>query len=171
MRYLPVRVWRDFQLAVMQLGDDSSLRDVLNVILSWVRGNYKYFEFDPFPGYGFDAFFNVQEDLMPVSYSSFLPSDIRHFKEIILKYKSKDVESIARFLRGTLEALLTIEVDERCPNCDSYGMNVFIGRYKNLFAYQCCTCGYSIYADGSKVEINGLDFATEEDLRSAGLIS
>lgn len=171
MRYLPVRVWRDFQMAVMPLSEESSLREVLSVILSWIRGNCKCFEFEPFSEYGFDDFLHVKEDLMPVGYSSFLPGDINHFKDIVLKYRSKDVEGVARFLRDTLEALMTIEVEVECPNCEFGAMRVFIGRNKKILAYQCDVCGCSRYIDGSRVEINGLEFATEDDLRSFGLIS
>lgn len=37
MRSLPVYVWRELQLAVMLLSEESSLRDVLGVVLLWVR--------------------------------------------------------------------------------------------------------------------------------------
>ncbi|MEZ7179847.1 hypothetical protein QVM52_31325, partial [Pseudomonas mosselii] len=74
------------------------------VILLWVRGNYKYFTVEPFLSYGVDELSDVNESLMPVDYSSFLPSDITRFKKVILGHQAKDVESIARFLRDTIEA-------------------------------------------------------------------
>lgn len=170
MRSLPVCVWREFQLAVMLLSEESSLRDVLGVILSWIRGNYECFTVEPFSSYGFDEFSRVDENLMPVDCSSFLPGDITHFKKVILEYQPKEVESIARFLRDTMEALITVEVDRQCPRCESDGMRVFIGRHNGLLAYQCNVCGHSHYIDGSRVEIGGLEFASEVSLRSAGLI-
>ncbi|QXH58831.1 hypothetical protein [Pseudomonas maumuensis] len=170
MRSLPVQVWRELQLAVMPLSEESSLKDVLVVILSWLRGNYKWFTVEPFSIYGFDEFLHVNEDIMPVDYSSFLPSDIGHFKKVVLKYQAKEAESIARFLRDTMEALITIEIDKQCPRCESDGMRVFIGRHNGLLACQCNVCGNSHYIDGSKVEVGGLEFASEVILRGAGLI-
>lgn len=107
-----MHVWRELQLAVMLLSEESSLRGGLGVILLWVRGNYKCFTVEPFLIYGVDEFSNVNESLMPVGYSSFLPSDITRFKKVILGHQAKDVESIARFLRDTIEALITVEVDK-----------------------------------------------------------
>ncbi|MDD1020245.1 hypothetical protein M5G24_14625 [Pseudomonas sp. TNT2022 ID1048] len=170
MRSLPMHVWRELQSAVMLLSEESSLRDVLVVILSWVRGNYKYFTVEPFSSYGFDEFSHVNENLMPVDYSSFSPSDIAHFKKVILEYQAKEAESIARFLRDTMEALITVEVDKKCPRCESDGMRVFIGRHNGLLAYQCNVCGHSHYIDGSKVEVGGLEFADEVKLRNIGVI-
>ncbi|KTB65124.1 MULTISPECIES: hypothetical protein [Pseudomonas] len=170
MRSLPVYVWRELQLAVMLLSEESSLRDVLGVVLLWVRGNYKYFTVEPFSSYGIDEFSHVNESLMPVDYSSFLPSDITRFKKVILEYQAKDVESIARFLRDTIELLVTVEVDKQCPRCESGGMRVFIGRHNGLLAYQCNVCGHSRYIDGSKVEVGGLEFVSEVMLRNVGLI-
>lgn len=170
MQSLPVHVWRELQLAVMQLSEESSLREILMVILSWVRGNYKYFTVEPFSSYGLDGFSHVNENLMPVDYSSFSPSDIAHFKKVILEYQAREVESIARFLRDAMEALLTLEVDQKCPRCESYGMRIFIGRHNGLLAYQCNICGHSHYIDGSRVEVGGLEFADEVKLRNAGLI-
>ncbi|WP_081673817.1 hypothetical protein [Pseudomonas cremoricolorata] len=170
MRSLPVHVWRELQLAVMPLSEESSLRDVLGVVLLWVRGNYRFFAVEPFLSYGFDEFSHVNERLMPVDYSSFLSSDITRFKKVILKYKAKDVESIARFLRDTIEVLITVEIDKQCPRCESDGMRVFIGRHNGLLAYQCNVCGHSHYIDGSKVEVGGLEFVSEVILRNVGLV-
>ncbi|TBU88689.1 hypothetical protein DNJ95_18930 [Stutzerimonas kirkiae] len=170
MRSLPMHVWRKLQLAVMLLSEETSPRDILVVILSWIRDNYKYFSVEPFSSYGFDEFSHVNENLMPVDYSSFSSSDIAHFKKVILEYQAKDVEFIARFLRDTMEALITVEVDKQCPRCESDGMRVFIGKHNGLLAYQCNVCGHSHYIDGAKVEVGGLEFANEVVLRNIGLI-
>jgi Zn finger protein HypA/HybF involved in hydrogenase expression len=170
MRSLPIHVWREFQLAVMLLSEESSLRDVLGVILSWIRRNHRYLAVDPFSSYGFDEFAHVNESLMPVDFSSFSPADIVHFKKVIFEYQAKEVEFIARFLRDTMEALITVEVDKQCPKCESDGMRVFMGKHNGLLAYQCNVCGHSHYIDGSKVELGGLEFANELNLRSVGLI-
>lgn len=170
MKPLPMHVWREFQLAVMSLADDASQKKVLRVIIEWIRNNNKYFIYEPFSSYGISEFSSVNEDLMPVEFSSFLNSDVGKFKKVISEYKAKDVDFIARFLRDTMEMLLTIEVDRKCSRCQSRGMRVFIGKNNGLLAYQCNACGHSNYSDGSVVEDGGLDFVSEKKLRELNII-
>jgi hypothetical protein len=152
------------------LDENSSLKEVLGMVLSWLRGNYKYFTVEPFSTYGIDEFSHVDENLMPVEFSSFLPSDIAQFKKVIFGYQANEAESIARFLRDTMEALITVETDKQCSRCQSDGMRIFIGRYNGLLAYQCNVCGHSYYSDGSKVGGGELEFVTEKRLRELNMI-
>lgn len=170
MRTLPIKIWHEFQLAVATLSDEAPLRQVLEVILFWIRSNYKHLAGEPFSVYGFDSFAKVDEREIPVEYSSFKVSDLINFKSVILKRQARDVEAIARFLRDTVEELATVEIDEQCPKCKSEGMRVFIGKHNGLLAFQCNVCGYSHYSDGSRVESGGLEFASEMQLREFGLI-
>ncbi|MBP5100943.1 hypothetical protein [Pseudomonas protegens] len=170
MKSIPASVWRELQLAIAQFSDNASLRDFLDVLLSWVRGNSKLMELESFSLYGFKEFIEVDEDSMPIGFSSVTHGDIAHFKKAILGYSSRDAESIARFLRDTLEALITVEVNEKCPNCENDWMRAFIGRNNGRLAYQCDVCGCSRYSDGTRVEAGGLVFVSEEKLRGFGLI-
>lgn len=170
MRTLPIRIWHEFQSVVATLSDDTPFRKVLEVILFWIKSNYKYLDCEPFSVYGFDCFAKVDEREIPVEYSSFNLSDLINFKSVVFKRQARDVESIARLLRDTVEELATVEVDEQCPKCESEGMRVFIGKHNGLLAYQCNVCGYSHYSDGSRVEIGGLELASERQLRELGLI-
>lgn len=170
MRSLSPKIWYELQSAVTNMSGKSSARDMLDVILLWLRRNYDYFSVEPFTSYGLYELSNVDEKLMPVEFSTFRLSDLAHFKSVILRYKAKDVEAIARFLRDTLEELVTIEIDEQCPSCDSHGMRIFIGKQNGLLAFQCNVCGHAYYSDGSKVEAGGLDFVSEVRLRELGLI-
>ncbi|KPW94386.1 MULTISPECIES: hypothetical protein [Pseudomonas syringae group] len=170
MRTLPIKIWHEFQLAVATLSDEAPLRQVLEVILFWIRSNYKHLAGEPFSIYGFDSFAKVDEREIPVEYSSFKVSDLINFKSVILKRQARDVEAIARFLRDTVEELATVEIDEQCPKCKSEGVRVFIGKHNGLLACQCNVCGYSHYSDGSRVESGGLEFASEMQLREFGLI-
>lgn len=170
MRTLPIKIWHEFQLAVATLNDETPLRQVLEVILFWMGNNRKYLAGEPFSVYGFDSFAKLDESELPVEYSSFKVADLINFKSVILKRQARDVDSIARFLRDTIEELATVEVDEQCPRCESEGMRAFIGKQNGLLAYQCKVCGYSHYSDGSRVENSGLEFASEWQLRELGLI-
>jgi len=170
MRTLPIKIWHEFQSVVETLSDETPFRQVLEVILFWVRGNHKHLAGEPFSLYGFDSFTKLDEREIPVEYSSFKVSDLNNFKSIVLKYQARDVEPIARFLRDTIEELATVEVDEQCPRCESEGMRAFIGKHNGLLAYQCNVCGYSHYSDGARVEHGELEFASEKQLRELGLI-
>lgn len=170
MNSIPVSAWRELQLAMVQLSESASLRAILGVLLSWLRGNAKLIELEPFSLYGFKEFIEVDEDSMPIDFSSVTRSDIAHYKKAILGYSSSDVESIARFLRDILEALITVEVNEKCPNCGSEWMRAFIGRNNGRLAYQCDVCGCSRYSNGARVDADGLMFVSEEKLRGFGLI-
>lgn len=170
MRTLPVYVWRELQMAMTLLDEDSSLREALGVILLWIKGNYNYFTVEPFSTYGIDEFSHVDESLMPVEFSSFLPGDIAHLKKVIFGYEAYEVEPIARFLRDTLEALVTVEADRQCPKCQSDGMRIFVGKYNRLLAYQCNVCGCSTCSDSSKVCSGELEFVSEKRLRELNII-
>ncbi len=169
MRSLPMHVWRKLQIAVIQLDERSSSREIFGVFVLWLRENHEHFDAEPFLTYGINYFSLVDESLMPIEFSSFLLSDLIHVRKTILKYEPKDVESIARFLRDTLEGLITVELDKQCPNCQSDGMRAFIGKQNGLLAWQCGVCGHSHYADGSK-EREGLDFLSEKKLRELKVI-
>jgi len=78
------------------------------VVLSWIRGDYKCFTVEPFSTYRFDEFSHIDENLMPVEFSSFLLSDIAHLKKVIFGCQANETEAIARFLRETLEQLMSI---------------------------------------------------------------
>lgn len=170
MSPLPVHVWREFQSAVRLLSDDSSARDILNLILLWVRGNRKYFLLEPFCVYGFEDFLGIDEKEMPVDFSSFVLTDICSFKKFTFKYQAKDVDAIAQFLRDVVESLITVETDRQCPRCDSDGMHIFIGKQNGLLAFQCNICGYSHYSDGTRVGVGELDFITEKKLREFNMV-
>lgn len=170
MNAIPIKTWNNFQSTVANLSNEAPSRKVLEVILFWIRENYKNLKSEPFSIYGFDSLAKLNDKDIPVEYSSFKKSDLVNFKTVILKRKAKDVESIARFLRDTVEELGAIEVDDQCSKCKSEGMRVFANKHNGVLAYQCNVCGCSHYLDGSRVSSGELEFASERQLREFGLI-
>lgn len=170
MQPLPAYVWREFQSALTSLDENSSARDILGVILSWIRSNRRLIFFEPFSTYGIDAFLKIEEETLPVERSSFIISDLPHLQQLVINYRAKDVDAISQFLRDTIEALVTITIEEKCPRCKSDGMRVFIGRYNKCPAFQCDVCGHAYYSNGAGVERNGLEFASEEQLQEYGFL-
>ena len=167
---IPTALWAEFQASVTALGENPDRRAFLALILDWIRKNPKIFNTEPFTNYGICDFAKIHEDEMPVEYSAFVADDFRHFKETITRYDTRKTDSIARFIRDTLEELITIEVDRQCPNCHSNFMLAFTGRQKMMLAFVCKVCGHSHYSDGGAVGTDTLDYASADDLRQAGLI-
>jgi hypothetical protein len=125
---------------------------------------------EPFSIYGFDRMMNVNEEVMPVEFSTLKSKEVLHFRGVILKYQAKNVESIAIFLRDSIENLITIEADRRCPLCDCWGMTPYVGKHNGFLAFQCKTCGHANYENGNKVGPGELEFATIKNLKEFGLI-
>jgi hypothetical protein len=96
--------------------------------------------------------------------------EFKHFKTIIKKYKAKDSESIARYLRDALENLVVIEVDRQCPRCKCWGLNAYKNRKDKKIAFECPQCGFARNMEGIAISTNEITFATNDDLRRAGLI-
>jgi hypothetical protein len=165
-----LEVWREFQSAVDKLNEKSTPREVLGIMLAWLRSRHDFFTKQPFCNYGFAQIMKMKEESLPVEYSRL---DILHFKKIILSYdyaSAKNVESIAGFLRDSIEELVTLEVEKQCPNCESWDMVFYVGKYNGLLAYVCRVCGHSRYLDGSKVGTDELDFVYNNKLKEVGMI-
>lgn len=168
---IPATLWTGFKASVIALGNNPSRREILALILDWTRKNSKLLDTEPFASYGLMNFINLNEGEMPVEHSAFTNDDFRHFKETISKYNPDKTDSIARFIRDTLEELIVIEVDKTCPNCHSDFMLVFLSKQKMELALVCKICGHSNYLDGSAIgEADKLDYASRDSLWRAGLI-
>ncbi|WP_157160308.1 hypothetical protein [Cupriavidus sp. BIS7] len=167
---IPTALWTEFQASVIALDDNPGRRELLALILEWIRKSPKIFDAEPFASYGLGNFAKLHEDEMPVEHSAFVMDDVKHFKETVSRYDARKSDSIARFIRDTLEDLITIEVDRQCPNCRSDFMLAFTGRQKMSLAFVCKICGHSHYSDGSPIVADTLDYASTEYLRQAGLI-
>lgn len=162
--------WKTLQLATETLSLNSSPKNLLDILLYWLRKNHKLCFIKPFSDYGFDKFLKMNESALPVDFSSVTGKDVMHFKSIIIEYSYKDVNKIAQFLRDLFEELVIFEVDKQCPICDSWGMRVLVGEINGIFAYECKVCTYVKYSDESDVNGDRLVFASTSKLREAGFL-
>lgn len=170
MGILKFTQWKDLQLATETLSLNSSPRDLLEILLSWLRTNHKLCFIKPFSDYRLDKFLKANESALPVDFSSVTNKDVMHFKSIIIKYSYKDVNKIAQFLRDVFEELVIFEIDEQCPVCKSWGMRVLVGEANGIFAHECKVCTYAKYLDGSDINGDNLVFASTSKLREAGFL-
>lgn len=170
MKALLQTQWVEFQDSIAAMDDNSSARQILNVILSWLRQYPQVFLNHPYSDYAFDRFGSLVEADCPVERSPMHGAEFVAFKRIIANTRVRDAESIARYLRDTLETLVLLEVDRQCPRCQNCIMHVYKNRYDGRTAFQCRQCGFAHYLDGSRVGANELTFAFNEDLHRAELI-
>jgi len=170
MKTLISRQWTEFQKTVAAMADNSSSREILNTILNWLRRYPEIFSGEPFVAYRFDRFLVLKDENCPVETSSMRGVEFEHFKKIINKYRCEDTENIARYLRDTLETLIVMEVERECPRCGGWGMGVHKNSQDGRMAFECRQCGFASYIDGSRVSANELSFASNDDLRNAGMM-
>ncbi|WP_073222821.1 hypothetical protein [Massilia sp. CF038] len=162
--------WAEFQNTMAEMDDDSSPREILNVILGWLRKNSEIFSDEPFSIFGINRFLELREENCPVESSPMHGVEFANFRKIIKKYGCDDIENIARYLRDTLETLVVMEADRQCPRCERWGMGIYTNSEDGRMAFECRQCGYGVYTDGSRVGANELTFASTEGLRGIDLL-
>nr|WP_134794007.1 hypothetical protein [Pseudomonas aeruginosa] len=114
MSYLPIRVWTDFQSAVRLLSAEASPKEVLDLILNWIKRNRKFFLSGSFAVYGFEEFLGLSGEEMPVNFSNFFIIRVREFLRNLLSNIRLRMWTILRnFLRDVIETLITVEVDKK----------------------------------------------------------
>lgn len=170
MRKLMRSQWTEFQNAIAAMDDNSSPRAILSVILSWLRKYPETFSTGEFSVYGVNRFLELREENCPVETSPMHGDEFAHFRNIIKKYGQNDIESIARYLRDTLETLVVMEADRQCPRCERWGMGIYKNSNDGRMAFECRQCGFAVYSDGSRVGANELTFASTENLNGIDLI-
>lgn len=170
MQRLTSTQWCEFKKTIGGMPNDAKPREILNAILSWLRQYSEIFSCDPFLFYQFNKFININDKNLPVEASPMHGIEFENFRKIIYRYKMKDIESIARYLRDVLERLIILEVDRQCPRCDYWGLGIFKDSKDGRVIFECKQCGFSMYEDGSRANDSEFSFAESDDLRNAGLI-
>ena len=170
MRKLMRSQWTEFQNTISVMDDKSSPREILSVILSWLRKSPETFSTGEFSVYGVNRFLELREENYPVESSPMRGVEFSHFKKIIEKYSHNDIENIARYLRDTLETLVVVAADRQCPRCERWGLGVYKNANDGRMAFECRQCGFAVYSDGSIVGANELTFASTENLDGIDLI-
>lgn len=83
MKRLTSGQWIEFQNAIAVMANNSSSREILNAILSWLRRYPEIFSDEPFSAYLFNRFLELKEENCPVDASSMRGIEFEHFKKII----------------------------------------------------------------------------------------
>ncbi|NHZ83301.1 hypothetical protein F2P44_29100 [Massilia sp. CCM 8695] len=163
-------IWSEFQENIRNLDEGASPREILDVILDWLRKYKEYFLRPPFSDYGFNRFITLDAPDYPVEISLMRGEELLFFKKLVFNQQGKDKESIARILRDTFEMLLVLEMDEKCANCGRDGLGVYLNEENAKLVYECKQCGIAKYTDGAKLDGGHYVFAKTVDLIKEKLI-
>lgn len=154
------------------LSNKSSTKELLDIILSWMRSNKRILEYEPFNNYLLLEYLEYDYSLYPIEYSSMHGDEVDVFKRIINSYTTKSEESLAMLLSGTLEKIITLEVDDICYICGGgLGMSVWYDELASQVVLDCNACHNTYNLDGSLHKVlSRLKPATLAQLKEVNLI-
>lgn len=164
------RQWAEFKQTILTMDNASPPSSILHEILTWLRNYPDMASNKSFKLFRIDQYITLDEKNYPICKSSLRDADFEALKRNVERHQANNVDGIAMLLRDALERLLVLDLDEPCPNCKQYGLGIYYDKQDKRIAYECNRCGFAKYLDGSKVPDNRLTFATNDDLRNAGLL-
>lgn len=149
MKKLSKRKLDEFFMQLDELSVTSSPREILSVILGWMRSNREIYSHIPFSDDHLTDMLKLDADIYPVEYSPLYGAEFIHIRNCFKRYKHgyKDQNGLSRLLRYTLESLLFFEVDLSCLSCDRGGLLVLKNEQENKFFYECRQCGQLHHVD------------------------
>ncbi|MDQ8954598.1 hypothetical protein RFH42_16770 [Acinetobacter rudis] len=168
MRTLSKQVLDDLFIQLDNLSITSKPREILTVILGWMRSNAEILEQKPFVDYQLNYMSNLNEDEYPVEYSVLHGSEFIHIRNCLKRYTYKDAKFIASMLSNMLDNLFFLEVDVTCSNCQGGGLLVWKNELGGKLVHECAQCGFVHFLE-QDVEYH-LVPATTLELKQAGLI-
>jgi hypothetical protein len=170
MKKLSISEWKEFQIKLIAMPEISTPREILKEILGWFLNNSEIILDSPFSSYGLERYLGLEIDRYPVDISPMRGAEFEHFKKAIKRYSPREADSIARYLRDTLESLVVLEVDNQCARCEHWGRKAYKSVREERIVFECGQCGFASYADGSSATSDETTFASIADLKNAGLI-
>lgn len=168
MKKLSKQVLDELFVPLDSVSITSKPREILTVILNWMRSNAEIFDQKPFSEYRLNYKLKLNEDIYPVDYSPFHGAEFLHVRGYLKKYTYKDIEPIARNLSEMLESLIFLEVDMECSNCQRGRLLVWKNELDGKLFYECRQCGFVHFIE-EDAECH-LVPATTLELKQAGLI-
>lgn len=168
MKKLSKQVLDDLFIQLDNLSIASKPREILTVVLGWMRSNAEIFDQKPFVDYQLNNMSNLNENEYPVEYSILHGSEFIHIRDFLKKYTCRDAKFIASILSEMLESLFFLEVDMECSNCQSGGLLVWKNELDSKIIYECKQCGFVHFLEeGTECHLVP---ATTLELKQSGLI-
>lgn len=134
----------EFFMQLDELSVTSAPREILSIILGWMKSNAEIFDQKPFSDYYLADILKLNIDIYPVDHSSLHGVSFINFRNLLkeCKHGYKHQGRLAALLSGALESLLFLEVDIQCPNCKSGGFLVWKNEFDSRLIYECRQCGF-----------------------------
>lgn len=168
MKTLSKQVLDDLFIQLDNLSITSTPREILTVVLGWMRSNAEILDQKPFVDYQLNYMSNLNEDEYPVEYSILHGSEFIHVRDFLKKYTFRDAKFIASLLSEMLDKLFFLEVDIECSICQSGGLLVWKNELDSKIVYECKQCGF-VYFLEEGTECHLVPVTTLE-LKLSGLI-
>lgn len=169
MRKLMKLQWHDLRNRLLLLDDDAAPEAIFRTLVGGFRQYRPQFCSEPFAHMRFARYFSMQAADYPVAQSAMRDDEFRHLKQCIGRYEVREnLHSIMALLCDTMERLVTLRIDECCPECfhDDFATCKVVATGELVM--QCAVCFHVEGRDGARYEGGPLAFASASDLRLPG---
>ncbi len=159
--------WRDFQYVISQIDNQHNQISIFQCIQSWYFDKRKLFSSSLIEEYQLEELINIDTKDYPLEKSECNPENIKRFLNIQLYSE----ECMIVWLRGILWELVVLSVDIECEKCGKLEISALFNLENKTVFLECNQCGWikTIYECSSE-SIKTIRFATNQDLKAAGLI-
>ncbi|MFZ6643189.1 hypothetical protein ACO0LL_25945 [Undibacterium sp. TC4M20W] len=169
--YLPyLRQWNVLKDAITAMDSDSSALDLLCQIQSWLCLYPEVMQQELVSVYQLEKYADMLAHDYPI-HTTWPGND--HFtawRARFLQGEYRNWASIAQRLSSTLEGLVVQGTDILCPNCEGRELGWYFDQFEHTIAQECRQCGYARHADGTGPAAGALVFASQENLKQAGIM-
>jgi hypothetical protein len=162
------KIWRELQSKISDLKDDSSLVDVLNIIIGWYNTNKHVLSSRLIELYKIEELININPHDYPILESECTPKSVKN----LLYIKPSSEDSIIMLLRDQLWEIIVLTVDIQCPRCQQeLGLSALFDLELKKVVLECTQCCWTQTTDGQSYKpLNRLYIANSIQLIDAGLL-
>lgn len=159
------RAWCELQDDLLSLSANSSATQVVEIVVSWMAKNANLLNSKPFVLYNFHQYFLMNVNDYPIELAVKKNGiNIDSFRKSVCNYDSIKLESIAMFLRDSLEEFFIVESDKDCPRCEQPCMGIWLNSVNKRVVYECKICGFSMFPNG-EYNTDTIIIPTKKDLK------
>lgn len=146
-------------------------RGVVEALLQWMEKCGDEVRREPFLSYGFNLIADMKGCVSEYPVADIGGADVDRISSRSARLESASDEMIAQFVRDLMEELIAVEFDRVCRRCGETYMRAYIGVSRSLPTFQCDTCGYGEFLDGSSLSGELLKFISLKEMDAYGLHS
>jgi hypothetical protein len=171
MARLPDDLRSSLVLLLASVAPDDGGRGVVEALLQWMAKCGNEVRTEPFLSYGFNSIADMTGRASEYPLADISEADVDRISSRASRLANASDEVIAQFVRDLMEELIAVEFDRVCCRCGETYMRAYIGVSRSLPAFQCDTCGYGEFLDGSSLSGESLKFISLKEMDAYGLHS